>query len=488
WYLTLDGAPFGATYIDQTTDRWEAPRVSVELGSFGIAHVVAEGPSAAFPGSTDIVWRERLPNSGLLPTRIAKSATSAYSCASPDIGTDGAFAQGSSQLVAYNRVYPGHRDVHSFGLANSGTYNERTVAASAAVDHGRPRVSSTSGLGGSALNYIVGWAAREIATGASSVHTAQVFYNASQVQGPYTIVGPSTTALYFDVEVSSEQALTKPNRPPYLVTFDDRPSDLTDSFIAFCSAGDVDGLHELHLAEHADRSLNQNSVRIIENPDRFMLGYEESGSLYMTTIRSIDGELAIVERRAESMTSNISPGSLGAAAAINPFFGSWNGIFLWSSQTSPTTTAILGARAIYPDSPAAGVQYCYGEANSTGDRGFIRATGSRSIARVHTLHVEALPPNVFGYYLASLSTGLVPNAGGSMGTLCVSGSVGRFGIFQADASGASSRALDPSQIPQPNGTTAALPGESWHFQVWHRDAAMGSATSNFTNAVAIPFL
>ena len=59
--------------------------------------------------------------------------------------------------------------------------------------------------------------------------------------------------------------------------------------------------------------------------------------------------------------------------------------------------------------------------------------------------------------------------------------------MNAGPDGTYTLALDLSAIPTPTGSTAATPGETWCFQAWHRDAAIGQGTSNFTDAVAVTF-
>ncbi|QDV04641.1 hypothetical protein Poly30_01320 [Planctomycetes bacterium Poly30] len=41
-------------------------------------------------------------------------------------------------------------------------------------------------------------------------------------------------------------------------------------------------------------------------------------------------------------------------------------------------------------------------------------------------------------------------------------------------------------IPRPNTVYSALAGQTWSFQAWYRDASVSVATSNFTQAVALP--
>ena len=65
--------------------------------------------------------------------------------------------------------------------------------------------------------------------------------------------------------------------------------------------------------------------------------------------------------------------------------------------------------------------------------------------------------------------------------ICLGGPIGAF-RNQAGRSGPAGRfrtAVDLMAIPQPTGAAAAMAGESWDFQLWHRDAP---ATSNFTES------
>ena len=43
-----------------------------------------------------------------------------------------------------------------------------------------------------------------------------------------------------------------------------------------------------------------------------------------------------------------------------------------------------------------------------------------------TVLATELPPDAPGYFIASTTTGLVPNAGGGQGDLCLGGAIGRF--------------------------------------------------------------
>ena len=85
----------------------------------------------------------------------------------------------------------------------------------------------------------------------------------------------------------------------------------------------------------------------------------------------------------------------------------------------------------------------------------------------------------------------MPLAGGAQGDICIAGaSVGRYvGPGQVRNSGGNGffeLAIDLDQHPTPNGLVSVLPGETWHFQCWYRDANPGP-TSNFTEAQRVLF-
>ncbi len=147
--------------------------------------------------------------------------------------------------------------------------------------------------------------------------------------------------------------------------------------------------------------------------------------------------------------------------------------------------------AVFPS--GIGTPYCQANPNSTGQPSAIFAIGSPQVAdRDVTLRVENLPPNTFGFFIVSPHQAFIPHPAGSAGVLCIAGPVGRFvGPGQVQDSGAAgeiSLAILLDMIPSPTGFLSTSPGDTWNFQLWHRDAVMGAATSNFSNARSIAFL
>ncbi|MDB4724873.1 hypothetical protein OAF85_01750, partial [Planctomycetota bacterium] len=70
-----------------------------------------------------------------------------------------------------------------------------------------------------------------------------------------------------------------------------------------------------------------------------------------------------------------------------------------------------------------------------------------------------------------------PGVFGGAGTLCVSGTVGRYAATTSDASGQATLAVDLLQLPGP---TSAMVGDVGQVQALYRDGA----SSNSTNALS----
>jgi len=139
-----------------------------------------------------------------------------------------------------------------------------------------------------------------------------------------------------------------------------------------------------------------------------------------------------------------------------------------------------GIAYVFSGCDALGTNYCTPAVhNSSGQSAVISACGSDlSDGGYFMLHAKDLPPDRFGYFIASQTQNFVANPGGSQGNLCLGGNISRF-VKQVLGSGSDgSFALN---VP-----TWAIPGETWNFQAWFRDKNPGP-TSNFTDAVSVLF-
>jgi len=122
-------------------------------------------------------------------------------------------------------------------------------------------------------------------------------------------------------------------------------------------------------------------------------------------------------------------------------------------------------------------------ANSTGDVGRLHLSGSLTLASDDlTLGGSALPPVAFVLPLASQTTSSVPMAGGTPGTLCLGGEIVRLNalIRRSSQSGTFSASADLAAWPTSYAVSAHA-GETWSFQLWHRDVVGGAATANFSD-------
>lgn len=116
--------------------------------------------------------------------------------------------------------------------------------------------------------------------------------------------------------------------------------------------------------------------------------------------------------------------------------------------------------------------------NSTGGPSSLTATGSLSLASADLeFEVAGLPADSFAYFLMSESMGMTPVGSG---VLCLGNPVLHFvgDVLNSGPAGAVSFRPDLANLP---GGAHFQVGETWAFQLWHRDGA----TSNFSDAVAI---
>ncbi len=151
-------------------------------------------------------------------------------------------------------------------------------------------------------------------------------------------------------------------------------------------------------------------------------------------------------------------------------------------------------RAFRIQSSVLGRTYCLPtNVNSAGCGGIVLATGDPRIATgALELTATLLPKNSFGLFLTSRTQGSVGIPGGSLGTLCLGGDIGRFAgpgqVMNSGPSGSISLTVDLTALPAPtlSGVVAAQAGETWNFQCWHRDMNP-MPTSNYTAAVSISF-
>ncbi|MDA0947762.1 MAG: hypothetical protein O2799_04545, partial [Planctomycetota bacterium] len=144
-----------------------------------------------------------------------------------------------------------------------------------------------------------------------------------------------------------------------------------------------------------------------------------------------------------------------------------------------------------PTAREAGAPFCSAVPNSTGAaaRTLTFGIGVAAMAR-HSLVTEGLPPGQPVVMLASQAPGWIGPGNGSMGPMCLLGSVAvfRHGVQSAGESGRVVHDLDLGLIPTSPLPVSVMPGDLWHFQAWYRDSVGGAPTSNTSLPLALEFL
>ncbi len=161
-----------------------------------------------------------------------------------------------------------------------------------------------------------------------------------------------------------------------------------------------------------------------------------------------------------------------------------------SGKIRPDSSSPFSLATLWSPAGEIGVRYC-GPAipNSTGSPGELSATGTNLIsAGALTLQASSLPAGTLGFFLGSQVQASVLPVANSQGRLCVGGAIGRYvgpgQVMNSGPDGAFGLLVPLNALATPMGFVSAVPGETWNFQAWHRDANP-MTTSNFTNGVRV---
>lgn len=139
-----------------------------------------------------------------------------------------------------------------------------------------------------------------------------------------------------------------------------------------------------------------------------------------------------------------------------------------ASYDAPSTYANLGYVA------------CTSNDNSTGEPADFRALGSSNVSdNFLFFDVDNLPANEFGYFIMGQNSTSQTVADG---LLCIGGPQVRLNQSFENSSWHGSLVKQQDLNALPLGTVVQG-GQTWLFQMWYRDGS----SSNFSNAVAIPF-
>ena len=132
-------------------------------------------------------------------------------------------------------------------------------------------------------------------------------------------------------------------------------------------------------------------------------------------------------------------------------------------------------------------QYCATSPNSAGSGAVISSLGSVSISTNNFLLVSGNGiPNGPGLFYYGPSMIQAPFGDGFR---CVGGATRRLNpVTTADAMGTTLRTLDFTVPPASAGQHMIVPGSTWNFQHWFRDAMAGMSGFNLSNGLSVTFL
>lgn len=147
-----------------------------------------------------------------------------------------------------------------------------------------------------------------------------------------------------------------------------------------------------------------------------------------------------------------------------------------------------------PQSTPFGTRFCTPATNSTGFPASLSGSGSHQVA-LNDLRLRAslVPPNTFGIFATSRATRAPFVPLGGAGNFCLGDAtgagVGRLdGPGQVLGSGPSGElvlTVDLAMMPSDAAFVAATAGETWSFQAWFRDQAMGAPSFNFSEGLMV---
>ncbi|MCP3917651.1 MAG: hypothetical protein GY711_19060 [bacterium] len=178
--------------------------------------------------------------------------------------------------------------------------------------------------------------------------------------------------------------------------------------------------------------------------------------------RSID--LASVVPLSSTMQVRFVAADLQGGSIVEAAVDDIEGIDLSSSCDAPNT-------------------YCAPSPNSAGPGAQLLFFGSQSVATNDVnLFIGGAPAFEFGLFFYGMGQTSFPLG---EGVLCVDLPFTRFSVVQTDLLGQVLFSPDLSSPPDP--AAQILPGSTWNFQFWYRDAAGGPSGSNLSSAIEVQF-
>lgn len=450
------------------------------------------------------VWgRSRDMISGTLgsPFRISAAPVSGAADGRPDVAGNQTSDPTSGFLVTWVHIGPsGNSEPTSRFIQLGGSMGPiERIDGGLGLYTPYVQVSASIGLPGSAFQWNVAYVIGPAGTAGNEIRGVQYNADGTLREAPNVLLAATSSVGIRRLAVSDTIAPAG-QEPTYIVAFQQESIAGDDIYVLTCR--DNEGLSSEHLQalEHGPVELDQFSPAVATTREEFLISYAEcvppSGcDIFVTSLDLVGDRLAVSERRTlagNTLSSRTVTSPLASRYSSGLTFSRWTGIGL--ASRSPVSWDIQGGIIVTDRPTAVGIQgsECVGAINSSGERGFLLIQGDDSIDQPKTLACESLPPNTFGFFNMGTDLANVPMAGGSEGTLCIGGQIGRYdnAVLNSGSGGDVSLTIDPTALRTPSGTVPAMPGATVAFQYWHRDTQHGGggqATSNFTNAALLIF-
>lgn len=484
-------------YIDSSSETWTDPSIA-NLNSAN-KHLIAASRINPSTGDSEIVGRILDATAHTLtPEVLIGDATASWENFRPDVGGNSSGQAFSLFLVVWERHFANGKQPRYRTVLPDGTLGPLQTFDNGLFERTGVVISKSTGDPTAVNLWNIAYRSVETATGLVSLRGVQLNAGGAIVAGPANIKTLPAGQDLGEVDVSEALDLDG-FAPTYAVSYDQYPTPIEDTQIVFCRNNVRVGEASLQISEHADLGRQQAEARLSTTATDFMVTYFErqpSGiiDVFISTFDLAEGSfLALSERRTRLGSTDDPNWRPGEGAALASRFS--GGLYTsriagatWARHSGSSLDAVA-ATHIASGGFSQAFQYCYGNPNSTGDRGFIALYGDRSTTGAKELVATALPTNTFGYFICGRDFANVANPSGSQGVLCVGGVIGRYSnaVANSGAQGRLSLTLDPTMLSQPSGPVPALVGQIWQFQCWHRDSVGGQSTSNFTNAVTMLF-
>lgn len=511
-----------AIAIDMSSDDWTGPAVAYSAGFDRVLVAASVGL-----GTNQSRVEGRLVNVDTFTTAgaaFAISSSGGTQKSDVDVGGSNSTLNVQSNFaVVWTRFMGiGDHNVEYRILDAVGQFVTGIVAVDAS-SHNDIQSTIAPSLGDTALqgdSWTLAWTRDDDSDGRGEIMAKGLYYNGDPAQSTQPLVirygdensHPAASALLdaphpatgqrYSV-IAYETHIPDVSRPGGFQT-DIELRPLSDTYVGFST--------NVTLMEDGPRSLHQTRPALGTNGRTLWITYleEEPGMLDADVwdVRMAAGDfgasglnvyLALGERH---VLLGGAPGSESPVRLAMEWEGeetssSMRGAAVWALELGNAPAGYgriegAGVQFILPKtSPykAVGKQYGDAHANATGESSWLRILGDQDRLTPHLAQARDLPPNQFGMLITSDQFGHVDYPGGSSGRLLLGGTIGRY-VNQLSSSGPAGNidvVIDPLNLPYGGILVPAAVGQTWYFQLWHRDVANGQPTSNFSNACLLPF-